>query len=83
MVVVSLCSKLRFRAGRVKALAYAWSNFDLLTHFGCAMVNFMNKISFLGSFDDLEFSTSSTVEVETLTSFRSVPRGRSDLKFWG
>ena len=82
-VVVSLCSRIRFRAGRVKALAGASSNFNLLSHFRCAMAKFINKISFLGRFDDLEFSASSTVEAETLTSFRSVPRGRSDLKFWG
>ena len=70
---MSLCSKLRFGAGRVRALAGASSNFDLLSHFGCAMVKFINKISFLDRFDDLEFSASSTVEVKTLTSFRSVP----------
>ena len=73
VVVVLQCSELRFRAGRVKALANASSNFDLISHFGCAMVKFINKISFLGRFDDLEFSASSTVEVETLTSFHSVP----------
>ena len=46
------------------------------------MVKFMDEISFLGGSDDLEFSASSTVEVGTLTSFRSVPGGRSYLKFW-
>ena len=73
MLLVSLCSKLGFRAGRVKALVYASSNFDFLSHFGCAMVKFIGKISFLGRYDDLEFSASSTVKAETLTSLSFVP----------
>ena len=46
--LVSLCSELRFRAGRVTALPYALSDFDLFCHFGCAMVKLMDEISFFG-----------------------------------
>ena len=78
---LSLYYKCALLEERAKALINPLSNFDIIGHSGCAMVKFMNRISFLGRFGDLNISTSSIVDAESLTSFRFAARGRSDLRF--
>ena len=60
-----------------------WSEFDAFAHFGIRKSRGVRRYPYWPLLVTSDFRPlNSTVEAKTLTSFRSVLRGHSDLKFW-